>query len=427
MGKTIGSSSSTRRVERERRQRELRRASLPPSGTPLTGGGGLLPRMRPSQVAPRTVVTVLVTTLLVAGALYLTWELRQILRWLVVALFLSVALNPAVSWLSARRVPRAAAILLVFAAVILAFAALGVLVVPPLVDQVQALIEFATRQARSPGGLEQAAQDLAARYGAGGYFDLLRDQVDTLPARLTLATGPLLALTRGLVGSVTALISILLLTFFLLAGADHFVTLALDLFHPLQRPRLHRILGLSADAIHGYVNGNLVISLIAGLAAFGALTALSLPYAVALGLVIALFDLIPMVGSMLGAAIVVGVVVFLDPVKAGLLVVFFLLYQQLENNVLQPLVYGRSVKLHPLAIFLAVLAGGNLLGILGALLAIPVAEILRILAAEWLASRAEEDGGIPHTADEDVSLGTATADAMAPEARAWLAQPAERG
>src|SRR6185437_14878731 len=133
---------------------------------------------------------------------------------------------PAVSWLSARGVPRAAAILLVFAAVILAFAALGVLVVPPLVDQVQALIEFATRQARSPGGLEQAAQDLAARYGAGGYFDLLRDQVDTLPARLTLATGPLLALTRGLVGSVTALISILLLTFFLLAGADHFVTLA---------------------------------------------------------------------------------------------------------------------------------------------------------------------------------------------------------
>jgi predicted PurR-regulated permease PerM len=138
---------------------------------------------------------------------------------------------------------------------------------------------------------------------------------------------------------------------------------------------------------------------------------------VALGLVIAVFDLIPLVGSMLGAAIVVLVVLFLDPVKAGVLVVFFLLYQQLENNLLQPLVYGRSVKLHPLAIFLAVLAGGNLLGILGALLAIPVAEILRILAAEWLASRAAEHGGTPHSPEEDVPVDQATADAMEPDAR----------
>jgi len=118
------------------------------------------------------------------------------------------------------------------------------------------------------------------------------------------------------------------------------------------------------------------------------------------------------------AAIVVLVVLFIDPFKAGILVLFFLLYQQLENNVLQPLVYGRSVKLHPLAIFLAVLAGGNLLGILGALLAIPVAEILRIVAAEWLASRAVEDGGIPHTAAEDVPIDQATADAQGPQARA---------
>jgi predicted PurR-regulated permease PerM len=382
--------------------------------------------MRPSQVAPHTVVTILFTALVFAGVLYLTWELRQILRWLVVALFLAVALDPAVSWLSARRVPRSLAILVVFAVVILAFGALGVLVVPPLVDQVQALVEFATAQVRRPGGLDQALEELAARYGATGYVDLVREQVGSLPARLTVATGPLLAVTRGLIGSVTALISILLITFFLLAGSPRFVEAGLNLFHPLQRPRVRRIMGLSADAVHGYVNGNLLISLIAGLAAFAALTALSLPYAVALGLVIALFDLIPLVGSMLGAAIVVVVVLFLDPLKAGILVVFFLLYQQLENNVLQPLVYGRSVKLHPLAIFLAVLAGGNLLGILGALLAIPVAEILRILAAEWLASRAAEQGGTAHTAEEEVSLDQATADALAPEARSSASLPAHQ-
>jgi predicted PurR-regulated permease PerM len=387
---------------------------MPPSGTPLTGGGGLLPRMRPSQVAPHTVITIILTTLVVAGVLYLAWESRQILRWLVIALFLAVALDPAVTGLSKRGVPRALAILLVVLAVIVAFSTLGVLVVPPLVDQVQELIEFATIQVRRPGGLDQAIEELAAQYGVSGYLDLLREQAGSLPARLTIATGPLLSVTRGLVGSVTALISILLLTFFLLTGSDRFVDASLMLFHPLQRPRLRRILGLSADAVHGYVNGNLLISLIAGVAAFAALSILRVPYAVALALVIALLDLIPLVGSMLGAAIVVVVVLFIDPVKAVILVVFFLLYQQLENNVLQPLVYGRSVKLHPLVIFLAVLAGGNLLGILGALLAIPVAEILRILAAEWLASRAEETGGIPRTADDGVPIHQAASDAAAP-------------
>jgi predicted PurR-regulated permease PerM len=387
---------------------------LPPPGTPLTGGGGLLPSLRASQVAPQTVVTILLTGVVFVGLLYLIWELRQIVRWLLVALFLAVALDPAVALLTRWRVPRPVSILLVFVVVGLLLAGLGILILPPLVDQVQALIEFIAGQARRPGGIEQGLEELAQRYGATGYLDLLRDQASTVPARLAVATGPLLAVTRGLIGSITALISILLLTFFLLAGAHRFVDASLDLFHPLQRPRLNRVLELSADAVHGYVNGNLVISFIAGFAAFLALTLLGLPYAVALGLVIGLFDLIPLVGSMLGAAIVVGVILFVDPFKAGILVVFFLLYQQLENNVLQPLVYGRSVKLHPLAIFLAVLAGGNLLGILGALLAIPLAEILRIVAAEWLASRAGEQGGTPHAPDEDIRLDRATGDALAP-------------
>jgi predicted PurR-regulated permease PerM len=159
------------------------------------------------------------------------------------------------------------------------------------------------------------------------------------------------------VGSATALLSILLIAFFLLLDGHRFLDAALDLFHPAQRPRLRRLAGQSANAVHGYVNGNLLISLAAGIATFAAMTVLGLPYALPLSLVVALFDLVPLVGGLLGAAICVLVALAIERTKAGILAVFFLVYQQVENNVLQPLVYGRSVSLHPLVIFVAVLSG----------------------------------------------------------------------
>ncbi|MBA2451128.1 MAG: AI-2E family transporter, partial [Chloroflexi bacterium] len=368
----------------------------PAPGTPLTGDGGVVPRFSPPQVRPSTVVVVVFTVLAIAAGLWLLRELSEIVQWLVIALFVAVAINPAVGWLSRHRVPRGLAILLVYLGLILAIAGLGALVIPPLVQQVNALVDAVTAQAQQPGGLDQAVEDLATRYGLGGYIDALREQVRALPGQLSVAAGPLLALAGGVVGSVTAFITILLLTFLLLLDNDRFIAAGLTLFNPAQRPRLRRLLGQAAGAIHGYVNGNLVISLIAGVAAFIAMTILGMPYSVALALIVALFDLIPLVGGILGAAVAVLVALFVNPVTAGLLAVYFLVYQQIENNILQPMVYKRSVSLHPLAIFVAVLVGAQLLGILGALLAIPVAEILRILGAEWLAGRAQETGGTVH-------------------------------
>ena len=385
---------------------------LPPAGTPLTGEGGVLPGFSRSQVTARTVLTVVFTALAILGGLYLLWQLRQIVRWTVIALFLAVALGPAVGWLQRRRLPRVLAILFVYLALLLVLAGLGALVVPPLVDQVTGLVDYLTTLSRQPGGADQAVQGLAERFGLGRYVAALRAQLSALPSRLSGAAGPLLELTRGIIGSVTAFISILLLTFFLLLDSDRFVDAALNLFHPAQCPRMRRLLGQSAAAIHGYINGNLVISLIAGVATFIFLQVLGVPYSVVLALIVALFDLIPLVGSILGATIVVLVALFTaSPTQAGILAICFLVYQQIENNVLQPLVYGRSVRLHPLAIFLAVLAGGQLLGILGALLAIPVAEIIRILCAEWLAGRAQETGGTVHGTQDDAPVDQVTADA----------------
>jgi predicted PurR-regulated permease PerM len=141
--------------------------------------------------------------------------------------------------------------------------------------------------------------------------------------------------------------------------------------------------------VGGYVTGNLAISLIAGALATFVLLILGVPFAVALGLLVGLLDLIPLVGATVAAIIVVAVG-FLHSVVAGIvLVVFFVVYQQAENHVLQPVVYHRTVSLSPLAILVAVLVGAELAGILGALAAIPVAGAIQVLILDFLRARRE--------------------------------------
>jgi predicted PurR-regulated permease PerM len=304
--------------------------------------------------------------------------------------------------------------LLVYLAFVLVVIGVGALVVPPLVVQVQALIGAIVDIFQRPGGLDRTLTDLANRYGLGPYLAALRNQAKALPGNLNAAAGPLLAVTRGIIGSITALLSILLLTFFLLLDGAHFVEVGLRLFPRRQRPVLRNVLGRSAKAVYGYISGNLAISLVAGVAAYIGMIILRVPYAIPLALLVALLDLIPLVGATLGAAIVVIVGFFISPLTGIILIVYFFVYQQVENNVLQPLVYGRSVHLHPLVIFLAVLAGGQLLGILGALLAIPVAEIIRIIGSEWLSWRAEKAKEMPSASKTDAVLDKQTGD-TAPE------------
>jgi predicted PurR-regulated permease PerM len=139
--------------------------------------------------------------------------------------------------------------------------------------------------------------------------------------------------------------------------------------------------------VGGYVTGNLLISLIAGTATTIVLLIVGVPYSVALGLVVAILDLIPLAGATI-AAIIVAIVAFLHSVVAGIVsVAFFIAYQQIENHILQPVVYGRTVQLSPLAVLIAVLIGAELAGVLGALAAIPVAGAVQVILVDYLRHR----------------------------------------
>src|SRR6187200_2477705 len=152
---------------------------------------------------------------------------------------------------------------------------------------------------------------------------------------------------------------------------------------PASRPRWRNVGHRIAQTVSGYVTGNLLLSVIAGVTSTIALLIMGVPFALALGLVVAVLDLIPLAGATL-AGLLLTTVGLLTSLTAGIvLLVFFILYQQLENHVLQPLVYGRTVQLSPLVVLISILIGSEVAGLLGALGAIPIAGAFQIVIVDW--------------------------------------------
>lgn len=329
----------------------------------------------------RIVLVVLLTVLGVLFGLYLLYRLEGIIQGILLATFLAVALNPAVNALQRRHLRRPAAILLVFIGLLVAVLVIVTLALPSLVAQVQGIAQVL----QQPGGLTDEVRKVANPFGLGGFVDALRPQIEAIPGQLRGAVGSFTTVTQGAVNAVAAAITVVVLMFFLLNDGAGLVTAALGLLPETQRPRVRRLLNESAHAVSGYITGNLTISLIAGTGAFIGMTVLGVPYALALALLLAVLDLIPMVGATLGAIPPIVAAFAVSPIKALILIVYIIIYQQIESQVLNPLVYGRSVHLPGLAVFVSVLVGGALMGILGALIAIPVAEILRLVIQELIA------------------------------------------
>ncbi len=345
-----------------------------------------------SQVV-RTVAIALLTTAVVLGAFFLLWQVRTFIGWFVIALFLAAVLNPAVNWLQRRHrlMKRPIAIGLAYLGVLAALLLVVGIFVPVLIDQINGLVKFVTTAANAPEGPTEYIKGLAKQNGLGGFLQRFSDQLDELRKQLGELVKNLFSssgqIAVSAAGFVAALATVLTLTFFLLLGSERYVNAGVGLFPEAHQPLVRRLLSQSAGAISGYITGNLAISVICGVTTFAVLLILGMPYAAPLALLVAVLDLVPLVGATLGGALLVIVGLFVEPWKAVVLLVFVLVYQQVESNFLQPIVYSKAVQLNGLVILIALLVGGQLLGIAGALLAIPVAEIIRIVVTELLAYR----------------------------------------
>src|SRR3954463_6119710 len=325
----------------------------------------------------------LVTLLLALGAvLWIIYVSRQVLSWIFVSVFLALALNPAVEKLQRPGGfgKRGAAAGVIYLAALAALVGLGFLLIPPLADQISKFADAA------PGYVS----DVTHGKGPLGFLETkyhVREKVQDLfqhgGGAAKLAGGTVLSLTQSVVTAIVGFVTIAFMTFFMILEGPTWLDRFYSLMSPESEERWRDVGQRVAQTVSGYVTGNLLISVIACTATSIVLAIMGVPYALALGLVVAILDLIPLAGATL-AAIIVGTVAFLTSITAGVVVVvFFVVYQQLENHLLQPLVYGRTVQLSPLAVLIAVLIGTEVAGVLGALGAIPIAGTLQILLIDW--------------------------------------------
>jgi predicted PurR-regulated permease PerM len=350
------------------------------------------PEVRVVAVRPKTVFLVLGIAVLVGLALILVLLAWTVLTWILIAALLAVALNPAVEAFERRGLKRGYAASIVFALALLVLTGIGFLVIPPLVRQVTDFVN----------AVPDFIDDLTAGRGPFGWLQDEYQIVDRIRAAIEKQgvggvlglSEPVLDIVRSVVTAVVGAITVIFLTFFMLLEGPRTIGGLLALLPESVRPRYERVGRDIYRTISGYVTGNLLISLVAGVLATAILFAVGSDYAVALGLLVAILDLVPLAGATL-AAIIAGTVVFIEGgwFRCLIVIAFFVAYQQFENHVLQPLVYGRTVQLSPLAVLCAVLVGAQLAGILGALLAIPVAGSLLAIAREILDYRKEVAAG----------------------------------
>ncbi|HEX6714504.1 MAG TPA: AI-2E family transporter [Thermoleophilaceae bacterium] len=328
----------------------------------------------------RTVVRVLLVAIAVVASLYFLWLIRNVLGMLFIAIFLAIALGPVVEFFVRRKVKRGWAILLTYLLLLGSVFGLGLLVVPPIVNGVNDFVDNVPGYVRDLRD-SKTFRDYDDKYNI---TPKLEEQAKKLPTHLTDAVSGLRSVTVGVFGVIVQLVTILVMTFFMLLDGNRILRFAFRELGPERGPRVQKIGEDVYRAVGGYVAGNLLISVIAGVLSYVMMTILGIPFAVPLAVLVAFFDLIPLVGSTIAGAIIAIVAAIVGfPGKLIAWVVFLVVYQQVENNVIQPVVYRRTVAIHPLLVIVAVLIGGSLLGILGALLAIPVAATVQIVVKEW--------------------------------------------
>src|SRR4051795_12723969 len=338
---------------------------------------------------PRTIFGILGILLAVAVVLYVLYVARHVLSWLLIALFLALALNPAVQALERRGLRRGIAAGITFVIALAVVIGFGFLFIPTLVDQVNS---FADK-------VPDYVNDLTKGRGRLGFLETKYHIVERIKAavhnngagKVLVGAGAALSVTKSVLNAVVAILTIVFMTIFMLLEGPQWMDRLYGLASDSGRLRWQRVGNDIYRTVGGYVTGNLLISLIAGISSGIVMWASGVPFAVALGLLVGLLDLIPLAGATIAAVVCVLVAIAASGATAAIIVgVFFVVYQQVENHVIQPLVYGRTVQLSPLAVLVSVLIGAQIAGVLGALAAIPVAGALQVILVDYRRNRARQ-------------------------------------
>jgi predicted PurR-regulated permease PerM len=353
--------------------------------------------MRADQIQARAVAKIVLVALFWAGvALLLAIALlhtRTTLQWVAAAVFLALALDPAVNlfqraWPGDGKMPRVLAILLVYVVGLAALIFLILQVFPPIVHDIEGLAHKLPRYVHDFevwANNNQQFQDLNSKY----HITMkLTQEASTLPSHLSSGASTIGSFTVSILEHLLAALTIIALTFFLLLDGSGMVQRGTGRLPALQRDRARRIAARVAEVVKAYVSVNLLLAIAAGFLTWGFLQAEGFHLAVPLAVLVAFLDLIPLIGLTVGGFSVFAVLMIDGgPGDAIVWLILFLVYQQAQDRVIQPLLYkGGALKVNPAVAIVAVIVGAELAGILGALLAIPVAASLGVVIDELVLS-----------------------------------------
>jgi predicted PurR-regulated permease PerM len=331
----------------------------------------------------RPILRVVLIVIAAALALYIIYLLRKPIGWIVIAAFIAIAVSGPVNLLS-RWMRRGLAIALVYVAVILVPFFMLAILVPPIVTQMGNLARNAPQYAQDVSNFvsdNKTLQELNEKYDL---TKKLQDEAAQLPSKVGDAAGTLADVGAGIASSVFAGVTILILSIFMVGGGPRWRAAFLRLQSGERREALERLFDRIGAAVGNYVRGALLQALIAGVTSWIVLMVLGIDYPLALALVIFVLDLVPLVGATLGAILVGIVTLFTDfPTATIVWVVWSIVYQQVENNLIQPRIQSRAVKIEPVLVLVSVLFGATLFGVLGALLAVPAAASIQIAVREY--------------------------------------------
>ena len=336
-----------------------------------------------TQAPAKAVVRIILIAVAVAVSLYLLYLLRKPISWVLIAVFVAIALSGPVNWLS-RRMRRGFAITIVYLVLFAIPLLLAAVIVPPLVGEASDLARDAPTYARDFSEFVQDNERLRELNDDYDVTQKVEEEAAKLPEKIPDAAKALSDVGVGLVNSVFALVTILVLTAFLLGSGRRWIDAAVELRPARDRERLRRVINNMAKAVGNYVAGAMTIALIAAVLSYIVMTILGVPFRGPLAVMVGFFSLIPLIGATI-AAILVGVVTLFNDFPTDTIVwtIWAIAYQQLENHVIQPQIQTRAVDVHPFVVLVAVLFGASLLGVLGALVAIPVAASVQIAIREY--------------------------------------------
>jgi predicted PurR-regulated permease PerM len=332
------------------------------------------------HVPVRTIAVTIGMVLATAAILLLGWEVRRILTWIVVAALLSILLGPVTDLVQRRlHLRRSLATLVVFLGGLLLLAGIVTVFVRPIAKEGPELVDRAPAYVAQAQAGKGPVGSLIKRYHLVEWVTRNQTRLREAGTRLT---APALAVVRSLFATIVGLVTILVLTFLMLVEGPKLIAGWLAALPEQRQEHVRRVAADCSKAVVGYMTGNLLISVIAGTLTFVVLWVLGVPYKGVAALFVGFADLIPLVGATLGAVVAIGVAALHSPVAALVVLGFFVVYQQAENHLLQPVIMSRTVQLNALAVLVSVLIGVELFGFLGALLAIPVAGVISVISRD---------------------------------------------